>query len=489
MGIEGEIQPGKVKNHKSALQNPSIVETKLNKELMAGRIMGPFSSPPFNDLIISPLGLVPKKEEGAYRLIHDLSYPQNNAVNDLIPPECSSVQYDSIDTVIDIIQSIGIACLMAKTDLKDAFRIIPIHPSQYRFLGFCWNGQYYYDKCLPMGCSSSCKIFETLSTCLQWIMEHKFLASPMSHLLDDFFFTGPPNSSKCTQDLNNFVAMCESVGIEIKHEKTVQPSTSLTIYGITVDSQNYTASLPSDKVIKTTSLLQKYRNKRTITLNELQSLIGLLNFACLVVVPGRAFLRRLIQLTVGLTRPHHHVTLNKEARADIAAWLHFMSNFNGKSFLLFNKWVSSDYVKLYSDAAGEHGGFAAVFGDQWLGGSWPVDLKAMHITFKELFPIVLALEVWGHKLKNHKILFMCDNYAVVEILNKTSCKDVNVMKLVRRLVLSCLQHNIHFRGKHIPGYTNVISDKLSRFQFQAAFQAAPWLNHSPTRIPTHLMSI
>lgn len=48
---------------------------------------------------------------------------------------------------------------MAKTDIEDAFRIIPIHPSDYHLLGFIWEGQFYYDKCLPMGASSSCQIF------------------------------------------------------------------------------------------------------------------------------------------------------------------------------------------------------------------------------------------------------------------------------------------------------------------------------------------
>ena len=60
--------------------------------------------------------------------------------------------------------------------------------------------------------------------------------------------------------------------------------------------------------------------KRRVTLRQLQLVIGLLNFACSVIVPGRAFLRRLIDLTIGLTKPYHHVRFNKEARADLAAW-------------------------------------------------------------------------------------------------------------------------------------------------------------------------
>ena len=90
---------------------------------------------------------------------------------------------------------------MAKTDIKDAFRIIPIHPDDYKFLGFTLCGSYYYDWCLPMGASSSCKIFESLNQSLQLVMYSKFNVGSMSHMWDDFFFIGLKNSDKCLHDL------------------------------------------------------------------------------------------------------------------------------------------------------------------------------------------------------------------------------------------------------------------------------------------------
>ena len=41
---------------------------------------------------------------------------------------------------------------------------------------------------------------------------------------------------------------------------------------------------------------------------------GFSPFACSVVVPGRTFLRRLIDLTKGIKKAHHHIRLNKDAR-------------------------------------------------------------------------------------------------------------------------------------------------------------------------------
>ena len=42
-----------------------------------------------------------------------------------------------------------------------------------------------------MGCSSSCNIFETFSTALEWIAMNKLNASAVIHILDDFLFIAP----------------------------------------------------------------------------------------------------------------------------------------------------------------------------------------------------------------------------------------------------------------------------------------------------------
>ena len=363
-----------------------------------------------------------------------------------------------------------------------------VHPSDYRYLGFTWNDFYYYDRCLPMGASSSCQIFERFSCALQWIMQHKYQAAGMSHIIDDFLFVGPPDSQKCLTDLSAFLQLCQRLGVPIKEEKTVLPTKVITIYGIEVDSNKLECRLPQDKIDKVKNALHSASKKKKITLRDLQSLIGLLNFACLVVRPGRAFLRRLIDLTKSISNPFHFIKLTCEARADLQAWTSFIENFNGKSVFLGDKWLSSDYLKLFTDAAGSSG-FAAVFGSYWFAESWPDNLQMYQIAVKELFPIVLALEIWGKYMQNSKILFLSDNMAVVETINKQSCKDKTLMKLVRRLVLASLQYNVIFRAKHIPGKSNIIADLLSRLQFQKARTTAPWLAASKTKIPTHLFNI
>ena len=98
--FKGDFTAIDSKNLASAIQQPSVVEAKLVKEIEAGRIAGPFLAPPFAQFRVSPLGVVPKKVPGEFRLIHHLSYPKGLSVNDSIPNEYTSVSYANIEDAI-----------------------------------------------------------------------------------------------------------------------------------------------------------------------------------------------------------------------------------------------------------------------------------------------------------------------------------------------------------------------------------------------------
>lgn len=159
--FNGNINPKQGINLPSALANATVVDQKLSKELTARRIVGPFAAPPFHPFRVSPLGLVPKKTPREFRLIHHPSYPRGSSVNDGIAPEHTTVHYMTVSDAIRLIKTAGKGCFLAKTDIKNAFRIIPNRKAEHYLLGMKWRGVYFYDCCLPMGAGSSCKTFET----------------------------------------------------------------------------------------------------------------------------------------------------------------------------------------------------------------------------------------------------------------------------------------------------------------------------------------
>lgn len=107
-------------------------------------------------------------------------------------------------------------------------------------------------------------------------------------------------------------------------------------------------------------------------------------------------------------------------------------------------------------------------------------MSSYTITFKELYPIVLAVEVWGLHFQHSCIIVHSDNQAIVHVINKQTSKEPKVMALVRRLVLVCLEKNILMQAKHIPGNYNVLPDLLSRFQVHEFRKQAPYMDKNPT---------
>lgn len=278
---------------------------------------------------------------------------------------------------------------MAKTDIKNAFRLIPIQSADYPLLGMKWDGLYYYDRCMPMGCSSSCKTFETFSTSVERIAQNKLKISSILHLLDDFLIVAR-TANLCSNQLQLFLDTCSYLGIPITLEKTCGPCTTLSFAGIELDSQLQLARLPKDKLDKCIQLISDFLLRKKVTLVELQSLIGLLNFACSVIIPGRAFLRHLIDLTIELRAAHHRLRLTPKVKDDLRVWLNFLEEFNGKSFFLDEHWTNSNKLHLFTDAAGSLG-FGAILGNHWCYGQWPQTWLGRNIALLEFYPIVLSL--------------------------------------------------------------------------------------------------
>jgi hypothetical protein len=463
IGFEGHNLSSKPYNLKSAMEHPTIVDTKLNEELELGRVAGPFDTPPYHYLHLSPLGVCEKKVPGTYRMIHHLSFPAGQSVNDGISDDKSKVQYASISDAIQIVVGLGQGCHLSRTDVQSAFRLLPVRSSQYHLLGFYWKGQYYYDRCLPMGSSSSCKIFEQFSTAIQWIAQIKLKIDGITHILDDYFIANK-KYTQCSEQLGQFLKMCADIGVPMAQDKTFGPDTTMTFLGYELDSIMMEVRLPHEKLDKCSKLIAHHLRHDKITLRELQSIIGLLNFACAVVVPGRAFLRRLINMTIGVAKPHYRIRLTKGAKDDLRLWLSFLYEFNGKCLFLPSTWASSVTLHLFTDSAASIG-YGAVFNTSWLLGSWNEAWRHQNITLLEFYPIILALDTWCDRLANQCVLFHTDNMALVSIINKQTTKDTGILQLLRRMVLVCLKHNILFQAIHIPGCCNILADLLSRSKF------------------------
>ena len=167
--------------------------------------------PLIGNLRVSTLGIIPKKAQGKFRLIHHLSFPEGMSVNDVISPELCTIRYTSFDEAVSMVRRCGVGAELVKCDIKSAFRILPIHHLDFNLLGFQFQGSFYVDRDLLMSCSVSCMAFEKFSSFIKWKVRQWVLCNSATHYLDNFLFCGKRNSGTCRFILNSFQALAEEL--------------------------------------------------------------------------------------------------------------------------------------------------------------------------------------------------------------------------------------------------------------------------------------
>ena len=207
----------------SATQHSEVVTLNLQKEVTLGRVAGPYPSPPLPNFQYHPVDVVPKKHSTEWRTIYHLSYPPGDSINDHIPKDPSSLSYVRVDDAIHILQSLGKGAFMAKTDLKSAFRLIPIQPNDCSLLGIYWQSQYYVDMYLPFGVRSGPFLFNLLSDGLEWIRKHNYGLQYVIHILDDFFIAERTKLS-CLSSFSTLLKVFMSLKASVVASKTIGPS-------------------------------------------------------------------------------------------------------------------------------------------------------------------------------------------------------------------------------------------------------------------------
>ena len=158
-------------NLKLNVGNKTQLWNKLIKEVELGRIAGPYENIPFQHYIQSPIGLVPKDNGAATRLIFHLSYPRASEIpkslNANTPPEKCTVTYSDFDKAVRLCIMEGDGCYLGKSDVKSAFRNLAIRRQDWCLLimkAECPTGPQIVLLCGQM---SSVRCIYKLCTCVQ----------------------------------------------------------------------------------------------------------------------------------------------------------------------------------------------------------------------------------------------------------------------------------------------------------------------------------
>ena len=149
-------------NMKSALDNPEVIRDYLHMELKEGRIVGPLDPEKHPDIHTSRFGVIPKSTPGKWRLIVDMSLSEGGSVNNGIQELWCLLSYATVMDAAQGITAYRRGALMIKVDIRNAYRVVPIHPADRQLMGMTWEGAIFVDTALPFGLRSALRFLRQL---------------------------------------------------------------------------------------------------------------------------------------------------------------------------------------------------------------------------------------------------------------------------------------------------------------------------------------
>ena len=472
-------------NWPSAFDHGAKVSEVVSKDLEMGHLHGPFTNPPYQAYIVSPLGAIKKKDSEKIRLIHDLSYPARGSVNSSIDPSEFSLKYASIDDAVAFCNNFSDnPPFMAKLDLQDAFKLIRIHPEDWHLMGFSWpdgggSTQFYFSKVLSFGLRSAPALFDVFASALLQFMMSNGAPSTIVRYVDDFLIIAP-DAVSCRDGLTIMLETCAHAGFPVQPSKVTSPATEVKFLGISIDSVARTLSIDKDRLDEVIDLVNQLLALRSVTKRRLLSVIGKLAFASRVVRTGRAFLGRLIDATKTTEYLHYSVKLTRPVKADLRWWRDSVRSHNGVS-MIPHPWADHSALNVFTDASDL--GMGGYFHPDWFYSPYLASLapaRGYSINWRELYAAVSALATWGPQLAGKNVYFHIDNQAVVAVLKKHYSPAPHIMALVRTWCLLIVRYDVNPRPIYIPTDDNVDADDLSRMKIASFQDRRPTASPHPT---------
>ena len=296
--------------------------------------------------------------------------------------------------------------------------------------------------------------------------------------IDAHIYCGlPSNIGYSYQFLLNLL---QELGLDISAKTLCRPSTKVVCLGIMFDTVNRSISIPDQKLQEICQTCDAWSDKKIVTKNELQSLLGLLLYITKCVRPARYFLNRMLQL---LRDSHNdqNICLTAAFFKDLKWFQVFLTSYNGITF--YHQPPFHKRIYLYASLEG-------------LGGCYDNSVYVLHIprgykdyniAHLEILNVVVALKIWAPCWANKSIQIMCDNMAVVEVLSSGRARDSIMATCARNVWLLAAMFNVNIIVSHIRGRDNSVADLLSRWHLTVHnIQQLHNLVENPVWIDTHI---
>lgn len=417
------------------------------------------------------MNTVPKKDSVERRIILDCSFPKGHALNDVIAKdeyleEKVNLVYPKVDDLVELIKIKGQGCWLFKKDLRKAYRQIFIDPGEYHKVGYKFQNHLYFDSVLSMGLRSSAQICQRVTNAITYMM-FKIGVSILNYLDD---LAGAEKKDRVDIAYQLLESILAKLGISESTDKACPPATRMLFVGVLFDTVKMTLEICPGRLQEIQVLVSEWLKKSNASRKELQSLLGKLSFVSSCVRPGRIFVQRLLTFLRSIfSQPEQRFTLPEYIKGDLRWWQVYLPEYNGVSMMFIENWSQPDEILATDSCLNGCGG---VLGSEYFHSKFPsfIQEQNLHINALELLTIVVALKVWGSKLRGRRIMVLCDNISSCLVLNKGITRCQFMQTCLREICYLSAVFEFEIRAKHIKGVENRLPDLLSRWDLHQKYQ-------------------
>ena len=468
--------------------------------LKSGYLCGPFTEPPLPNLRINQVFAVEQPEK--FRNIVNMSFPKKRSHNDAIDTtRLPKITMATTRQVGQAVKKAGPSGVMSKLDMKDAYKLLPVHRSELKYQGFMWMGRIFIEKMLVFGNKRAVPAFDNFHESVVNLVrvEAQTKKDNEYRILDDMLHISR-SSEENAKFVNKYLEIAEDLNIplaKLDGKKAFIGKSEGIMLGVFFDAKTQSWALPSDKIQRYMYALQSVVNKKLVSKLELQKVNGIVNFVTLLCPQLRFFRNPLVNdmKKAYITSP---VPLSTQSEKTIHFWLHVLFDMTGKTFPLptMMSFPPPDIYAFCSDAAGYAAadsspsdiyynigtGFAgylypasrvfttgrAFWPKSFITTAFDEDLKAAgnKTTTLELIGWFLPLFHCIDLIKNSHVLLECDNKAaVLAFARGRSKQDRWASTILTAIMEVCLFFNIYLHVEHLKRCTSAASryaDWLSR---------------------------
>ena len=477
----------------SSIPNRDFIRSQLLLEQSKGRFSNSFGPDLLPGMYSMPVHAVPKPHSTDLRLVTDHSAGPFS-LNSLIDhSRVTGYPLDNLhylgEVLLDSKRSIGnISLTMWKSDIAEAYRLMPMSPYwQIKQINTV-DGLRYVDRNLAFGSSASAAIFISFNSLVAWIAKNVKGFTYLGTYVDDSFgcdvqgdilYYGPyechmPTHQKLLLDL------WDEIGIPHKRHKQLSGNI-LTIIGIDVDPNAMTLTLsPSARnLIEEMSFWSSKppnHSSGSFKLKHWEKLTGWVNWALNVYPLVRPALNNIYAKMSGKSKRNQHIYINNAIRNNLKWAINHIRKSDGVHLLKSTFWEPSQAdVIIYCDACPEGLGFWYPGTKEGLYAPTPTNKPKDCIFYYESLCVLSALSHAQIQTRiGSKIVIYTDNTNTVDIFGSFRC--LPAYNGILKAAVNIISHNDYsLRVLHIPGNQNIVADALSRVKFSVALEHEPSL--------------